>query len=155
MIWLLFDLSWASLVTQTIRNLPAIQETWVLSLGWEDTLEKRMATHSSGLACKIPWIEELQSIGHKELDTTERLTLSPDFSWNQKRSTKCALCQMHTHACTHTHTHTHTSKQRSINDKRNSHLELKFSVTFMLTHHIFFYTVEKTRGHRRWHAFWL
>jgi len=40
----------ASLVAQLVKNLPAMQETWVLSLGWEDTLEKRKATHSSILA---------------------------------------------------------------------------------------------------------
>ena len=51
-------------------------ETWVLSLGWEDVLEKEMAIHSSTIAWKIPWTEEpgrLQSMGHKESDTTERL----------------------------------------------------------------------------------
>ena len=49
-----------------IKSLLAMQETWVLSLGWEDTLEKEMATHSSILAWKIPWMEEpgrLQSMG--------------------------------------------------------------------------------------------
>ena len=48
----------ASLVAQMIKNLPAMQETRVGSLGWEDPLEKEMATHSSILAWKIPWIEE-------------------------------------------------------------------------------------------------
>ena len=48
----------ASLVSQMVKNLPAVQETWVWSLGREDCLEKEMATHSSILACKIPWIEE-------------------------------------------------------------------------------------------------
>ena len=38
---------WASLVAQSVKNLPAVQETWVRSLGWEDPLEKEMATHSS------------------------------------------------------------------------------------------------------------
>ena len=47
--------SWASLVAQLIKNLPAMQETWVPSLGWEDPLEKGMATHSSILAWRIPW----------------------------------------------------------------------------------------------------
>ena len=42
----------------TVKNLPAMQETWVLSLGQEDPLEKRMATHSSILAWRIPWTEE-------------------------------------------------------------------------------------------------
>ena len=48
----------ASLVAQSVKNLPAVQETWVLSLGWEDPLEKEMATHSSILAWRIPWTEE-------------------------------------------------------------------------------------------------
>ena len=47
-----------SLVTQTVKNLPAMQETQVPSLGWEDPLEKGMATHSSIFAWKIPWTEE-------------------------------------------------------------------------------------------------
>jgi len=62
-----------------VRNLPAMQETRVQSLGQEDPLEKGMATYSSVLAWRIPWIEEpggLKSMGHKELDTTEYLTLS-------------------------------------------------------------------------------
>ena len=59
-----------------VKHLPTMQETWVQSLGWEDLLEKEMATHSSILAWKIPWMEEfggLQSMGRKESDTTERL----------------------------------------------------------------------------------
>ena len=47
-----------SLVAQTVKNLPAVQETGVPSLGHEDPLEKRMATHSSILAWRIPWTEE-------------------------------------------------------------------------------------------------
>ena len=47
--------SWASLVAQTVGNLPAVQDTWVRSLGWEDPLEKGMATHLSILAWRIPW----------------------------------------------------------------------------------------------------
>jgi len=56
----------AFLVTQMVKNLPAVQETWVQSLGWDDPLEKGMATHSSILAWRIPWTEEpggLQSTG--------------------------------------------------------------------------------------------
>ena len=56
----------ASLVAQMVKHLPAMQETWVRSLGWENPLEKEMATHSSTLAGKIPWTEEpsrLQSMG--------------------------------------------------------------------------------------------
>ena len=47
--------SWTSLVAQLVKNLPAMQETWVRSLGWEDPLEKGKATHSSILAWRIPW----------------------------------------------------------------------------------------------------
>ena len=57
---------WASLAAQSVKNLPAVQETQVRSLGWEDPLEKEMATHTSTLAWKIPWMEErgrLQSMG--------------------------------------------------------------------------------------------
>ena len=49
---------WASLVTQTVKNLPAIQKTWVRSLDQKDTVEKEMATHSNILAWRIPWTEE-------------------------------------------------------------------------------------------------
>ena len=59
-------------MAQTVKRLPAIQKTQVQSLGWEDLLEKAMATHSSTLAWKIPWTEgpgrlqsmELQRVGH-------------------------------------------------------------------------------------------
>ena len=47
--------SWASLVAQLVKNPPAIRETWVQSLGWEDPLEKGKATHSSILAWRISW----------------------------------------------------------------------------------------------------
>ena len=60
-----------------VKSLPAMQETWVRSLGQEDPLEKRMATHSCILDWRTPWTEEpggLQSKGHKESNTTERLT---------------------------------------------------------------------------------
>ena len=59
-----------------IKSLPAMQETQVWYLGWEDTLEKEMATHSSILAWRIPWTGEPMGYspwGHKELDTTEQL----------------------------------------------------------------------------------
>ena len=62
----------ASLVAQRVKNPPAVQETWVQCLGWQDTLEKQKATHSSILAWRIPWTVE--SMGHKESDTTERLS---------------------------------------------------------------------------------
>ena len=62
-----------------VKNMPAMQETWVKPLGQEDPMEKGMATHSSIHAQKIPWAEEpggLGSMGHKELDTAKQLTLS-------------------------------------------------------------------------------
>ena len=55
-----------SLVAQTVKNPPAMRETWVRSLGWKDPLEEKMATHSSILAWRIPWADEpggLQSMG--------------------------------------------------------------------------------------------
>ena len=65
-------------MAQLVKNLPAMQETWVRSLGLKDPLEKGMATHSSILSWRNPWMEEpdgLLSMGCKELDTTEQLTL--------------------------------------------------------------------------------
>ena len=59
-----------------VKHLPTMRETWVQSLGWEDLLEKEMATQSSILAWKIPWMEEpvgYSSWGRKELDMTEQL----------------------------------------------------------------------------------
>ena len=58
--------SWASLVAQLVKNLPARRETWVWSLDWQDPLKNGMVTHSSVLAWRIPWTEEpsrLQSMG--------------------------------------------------------------------------------------------
>ena len=60
------EYSWASLVTQMVENPPAMWETWVRSLDWEDPLEEGLATHSSILAWRISWTEELgrlQSMG--------------------------------------------------------------------------------------------
>ena len=65
-----------SLVTQTVKHLPTVQETWVQPLGWEDLLEKEMATHSNILGWKIPWTEEpvgYSPWGRKEVVTTEQL----------------------------------------------------------------------------------
>ena len=61
--------SWASLMAQLVKNPPAMRETWVQSLGWEDPLEKGKATHWSILAWRIPWT--VYPLGRKELDTTE------------------------------------------------------------------------------------
>ena len=57
--------SWASLVAQLVKNLPATWETWVWSLGWEDPLEKGTATHASILAWRIPWT--VKSMGSQRI----------------------------------------------------------------------------------------
>ena len=84
----LYCLGWASLLAQTVKNLPAMRETQVRSLGGEDLPEKRMATHSSILAWRIPWTEEPVDYSPwdcKKLDTTERLfhcfSLYVLFTW--------------------------------------------------------------------------
>ena len=66
-----------SLVLQTVKNPPAMQETLVQSLGWEDPLEKGMATHSSVLAWRIPWSLE-------ESDMTEQLMRQQDHSTRER-----------------------------------------------------------------------
>ena len=79
--------NWASLVAQIVKNLPAMQETQVRSLGWEDPLQKGMATHSSIPAWRSPWTEEPGELyspwGHKESDTTEPLSIHTHtvFHW--------------------------------------------------------------------------
>ena len=74
-----FQDSWVSLVAQTVKNLPAIQETWVQSLSREDPLEEGMATQSSILAWRIPmdrraWWAIVQGVT-KSMDTTEQISL--------------------------------------------------------------------------------
>ena len=80
-----YPLFWSSLMAQQVKNLPALQETQqtlVQSLGWEDPLEKEMATHSSILAWKFHGRRSLVGCspkGYKELDTTERLSTHTIF----------------------------------------------------------------------------
>ena len=74
-----------------VKNLPEMQETWVQSLGWEDPLEKGMATHSSILALKIPWTEELGRLQSKGLQIS-------GHEWVTNTS-----------VCAHTHRHTHNA----------------------------------------------
>ena len=65
-----FQYSWASLVAQLVKNLPAMWETWVQPLGWEDPLEEGMVAHSSILAWRIPMEKEpgwLQSMGSQRV----------------------------------------------------------------------------------------
>ena len=74
----------SSLVAQSVKNLPAVQETWIRSLGREDPLQKEMATYSSVCAWRIPWTEEpdgLQSMGSQELDTTQDQNISVHFDF--------------------------------------------------------------------------
>ena len=80
---------WVFLVAQMVKNPPSALETEVRSLGWEDPLEKEMATHSSILAWRIPWTEEicgLQSMGGKESDTTERLHFIINYKFLEEMS---------------------------------------------------------------------
>ena len=82
--------SWASLVAQLVKNLPAMWETWVRSLGWEDPLEKGKATHSSILTLRIPWT--VWSIGSQRVRhiwmifTSLYFTIHPrNQDWFEKR----------------------------------------------------------------------
>ena len=75
--------AWDSMVAQKVKNLPAMRETWVQSLGGEDPLEKEMATHSCTLAWKIPWTEKpgrLQSMGLQRVRHDGEISLSLSLS---------------------------------------------------------------------------
>ena len=82
--------SWASLVGQTVKNLPAMLETWVLSLGWEEPLEEGIATHSSILAWRIPmdrgaWQATVHGTAKSKTQLSDFHFLSLlcyNFSWN-------------------------------------------------------------------------
>ena len=80
--------SWASVVAQLLKNLPAMKETWVPFLGWEDLLEKGTATHSNILAWRIPWT--VYPWGHKELDMTEWLSLTI-HGWTYASTRGCMI----------------------------------------------------------------
>ena len=91
-----------SLVAQMVKNLPAMQQIWVRFLDWKDPLEKRMATHSSIPAWKIPWTEEpggLQSTKWQKLDTTEQLTLSLLLHSRYFTKSDCNLHSNYTRMC--------------------------------------------------------
>ena len=77
--------SWISLVALLVKNLPAMWETWVQSLGWEDPLEKGTASHSSILAWRIPW-GLYSPWGHKESDTAKWVSLSLLEKWDERPS---------------------------------------------------------------------
>ena len=93
-------------VAQTVKRLPAKRETWVQFLGWEDPLEKEMATHSSTLAWKIPWTEEPgrpQSMGSQRVrhDWVTSLSLSFSSCGEQGLLSSCAAWPSHCsgHSC--------------------------------------------------------
>ena len=79
--WLLLDK--ASLVAQIVNNLPAMQETWVWSMGWEDTLEKGMTTHSSSRSWRIPWTEEPGGLQTAELQRVKHDWVTNSFQVRQ------------------------------------------------------------------------
>ena len=89
------NIFWASLVAQRLKRLPGMRETWVWSLSWEDPLEKEMATHSSTLAWRIPWMEEpgrlqsmgLQRVGH-DWATSLSLSIYNTYIWTVTVATK-------------------------------------------------------------------
>ena len=93
----------ASLVAQMVKRLPVMWETWVQSLGWEDPLEKEMATHSRTLAWKIPWMEEpgiLQSMGLQRVGHDWATSLHFIMSWELIHNSETAewkVCNILSH----------------------------------------------------------
>ena len=87
----------ASLVAQTVKNLPAMQGTQVQSLGWKVSLEKRMATYSSILAWRIPWAEEPGRLLALGLKRVEHNRVTNTFTFNILASTKEGLGIWHNH----------------------------------------------------------
>ena len=91
----------ASLVAQMIKCLPAMRETQIQSLGWEDLLEKEMATHSGILAWRITWTEEpgeLQSMGSQRVRhdlATEQQSVNRNWSCTSKQAWPLALRNLH------------------------------------------------------------
>ena len=114
---------WVSLMTQRVKHLPAIQETWVRSLGWEDPLEKEMEPTPVFLPGESHGWRSLvgySPLGRKELDTTEQLHFHFSFTFyslmdllqnkQSERISIYAAWEIHLlykhHVCVHTHTHT-------------------------------------------------
>ena len=80
--------SWASLVAQMVKNLPAMRETWVRSLGWDDPLEEDIATHSSILAWRIPmdrgtWWATVHGVPESDMTDSTASIPSKDRGWNR------------------------------------------------------------------------
>ena len=94
---------WASLVAQMVKNPPAMKETWVRPLDWEDPLEEGMATHSSTVAWRIP------------MDREAWWTTVPGIA---KSQTQLSAMQAHAHLCarvrTHTHKHAYTARKSKV-----------------------------------------
>ena len=88
----------ASVVTQMVKNLPAVQKTQVQSLGWEDPLEKEMATHSSILAWRILWTEEPGRLVSVPKEFHGQRILADYSTWGCKESD-----MTEPHTCTHAH----------------------------------------------------
>ena len=93
----------AFLVSQIVKNLSPMQETWVWSLGWEDSLEKKMATHSSILAWEIPWTEEPGGLYWGQWSPT-------GSQW----VTYHGVTMSRTWLCDHTHTHNNKTKTKIL-----------------------------------------
>ena len=159
-------------VAQIVKNLPAMQEAWVWSLGWENPLDKGMATYSSNFSWRIPWREEpgrLQSTGLQRA--------RQDWATNTSQ-----LVHTHTYtntllpcACTHTHTHTHTQTpaaysllhthfealvpaiyQRTLQSCQRGKVQMKIrssNYRICYTHIFFFFQFGKRKRPRRWEAF--
>ena len=89
-----FNISWASLVAQRLKCLPATWETRIWSLGWEDPLQKEMATHSTTLACRILWTEKpggLQSTGSQRVGQDWVTSLSVSIFLEKEMATHSSV----------------------------------------------------------------
>ena len=84
---------WASLVAQLVKDLPAMWETWVESLDWEDPLEKGKATHSTPVFCHREFHGLYSPWGHKESDTTEQLSLTHSYLYLKWTKYYIAICK--------------------------------------------------------------
>ena len=89
---------WASLVAQTVKNLPVMQEIWVWSLGWENPLGKGMVTHSSILTWRIPWTEEPVGLQINVFESDKRAMIS-DFCDSHRQRSLWGRKQLDTAEC--------------------------------------------------------